>query len=234
MTTRSIGPAGTAARVAVGLLLIGGALMLDYPSDGITRWDITAALVVLPLIALATASVLDVAYRRHPALARRARTPWSASQSVAALVVICAVIGLGTVLTFLSPVDRIALFLFFGLSMLLAAARGYDGCEILAIPNAVLRRADSIWCPVYSPIDATGQPAADAADRRQVSARRVPGQTRSHRGQHPLRGRQIQPACTHSASSLRRTHHVVAVDQHRRRRARPDRLHDRNSGAEAG
>ena len=154
MTSRAIGPAATAARVEVGMLLIGGALVLDYPSDGITWWDLAGALVVLPFIALAAAAVLNTAYRRRPGLARRARAPWSMTQSVAALIVIAVVIGLGTALTFLTPVDRIALFLFFGLSMLLAAVRGYDGCEILAIPNTVLRRADAIWCPLYAPIDA--------------------------------------------------------------------------------
>jgi hypothetical protein len=37
--------------------------------------------------------------------------------------------------------------------MLVAAAKGYAGCEVLAIPNLVLRRRDSVYCPVLTPID---------------------------------------------------------------------------------
>jgi hypothetical protein len=37
--------------------------------------------------------------------------------------------------------------------MVLAAIRGYEGCEILALPNLVLRRTDAVWCPLYTPID---------------------------------------------------------------------------------
>jgi hypothetical protein len=43
--------------------------------------------------------------------------------------------------------------LFFGASMLLASALGYDGCEMLALPNMVLGRRDAIWCPLYTPLD---------------------------------------------------------------------------------
>lgn len=62
--------------------------------------------------------------------------------------------GLGTALTYVTPVNRVAIFVFIGASMLLAAARGYDGCELLAVPNLVLRRRNAIWCPIYTPIDA--------------------------------------------------------------------------------
>ncbi|MFI5283761.1 MAG: hypothetical protein ACHQ0J_11625 [Candidatus Dormibacterales bacterium] len=41
----------------------------------------------------------------------------------------------------------------YGASMLLAAARGYGGCEVLAISNWILRRDDQIGCLVLSPID---------------------------------------------------------------------------------
>jgi hypothetical protein len=38
--------------------------------------------------------------------------------------------------------------------MLVAAIRGYAGCEILAISNWLLRRDDQLGCVVLSPIDA--------------------------------------------------------------------------------
>jgi hypothetical protein len=37
--------------------------------------------------------------------------------------------------------------------MLLAALRGYAGCEVLAISNWLLRRDDQVGCLVLSPID---------------------------------------------------------------------------------
>lgn len=46
-----------------------------------------------------------------------------------------------------------AALIFYGASMLLAAARGYGGCEVLAISNWILRRDDQIGCLVLSPID---------------------------------------------------------------------------------
>ena len=153
--TRAIGPIGTGVRVVVGVLIATAALVFDYPSHGIGWWDAAGVLVVLPVIGIGAAQAVDLGYRRWPALVRRARTPWSGAQTVAAGIVIAVVLVLGTALTFLTPIDRIAIFLFFGLSMVLAAVRGYDGCEILALPNAVLRRRDAIWCPLYTPIDNT-------------------------------------------------------------------------------
>ena len=40
-----------------------------------------------------------------------------------------------------------------GASMLLAALRGYAGCEVLAMSNWLLHRDDQIGCLVFSPID---------------------------------------------------------------------------------
>jgi hypothetical protein len=37
--------------------------------------------------------------------------------------------------------------------MLLAAARGYAGCEVLAISNWLLRRDDQLGCMVFAPVD---------------------------------------------------------------------------------
>jgi hypothetical protein len=37
--------------------------------------------------------------------------------------------------------------------MLLAALRGYAGCEVLAVSNWLLRRDDQVGCVVFWPID---------------------------------------------------------------------------------
>ena len=46
-----------------------------------------------------------------------------------------------------------AALLFYGASMLLAALRGYAGCEVLAVSNWLLRRDDQAGCLLFSPLD---------------------------------------------------------------------------------
>jgi hypothetical protein len=43
--------------------------------------------------------------------------------------------------------------IFVGTSMLLATARGYAGCEVLAISNWLLRRDDQLGCIVFALVD---------------------------------------------------------------------------------
>jgi len=49
---------------------------------------------------------------------------------------------------------RDATLVFLGGSMLLAADRGYGGCETLAIGNWLLRRNDQVGCLLFGPLDA--------------------------------------------------------------------------------
>ena len=60
--------------------------------------------------------------------------------------------------------------LFGGAAQLLAAARGYAGCELFAISNLLRRRDHQIACPVHSP-STPGRPRPRAATK--VS--RMPG-----------------------------------------------------------
>ena len=46
-----------------------------------------------------------------------------------------------------------AALLFYGVSMLLAALRGYAGCEVLAVSNWLLRRDDQVGCLLFAPVD---------------------------------------------------------------------------------
>lgn len=46
-----------------------------------------------------------------------------------------------------------AALIFFGGSMLVAAFRGYRGCEVLAVSNWILGRNDQVGCVLFSPID---------------------------------------------------------------------------------
>jgi hypothetical protein len=59
------------------------------------------------------------------------------------------------VLDALTPVDGdVAFWVWIGASMLLAAVRGYAGCELLAFPNALTGRRDQLGCILFTPIDA--------------------------------------------------------------------------------
>lgn len=55
-------------------------------------------------------------------------------------------------------VTRGAALIFFGASMLVAAFRGYRGCEVLAVSNWILRRNDQVGCVLFSPIDGLESP----------------------------------------------------------------------------
>lgn len=42
---------------------------------------------------------------------------------------------------------------FYGASMLIAAWRGFDGCEALAVSSWLLNRRDHVGCGVFAPVD---------------------------------------------------------------------------------
>jgi hypothetical protein len=44
------------------------------------------------------------------------------------------------------------------MTMLVAAGRGYAGCEVLAISNWVLDRDDQVDCLLFEPIDRSERP----------------------------------------------------------------------------
>ena len=55
---------------------------------------------------------------------------------------------------FAVPFTQDAALLFIGSTLVLAAVRGYAGCEVTAISNWLLRRDDQVGCVVFSPLDA--------------------------------------------------------------------------------
>lgn len=140
---RAIGPIGTISRV------IGGVVFIAVPVaiSGIGWWDVAAALIALPI----AAGVLAALYRRF---APDSLAGDLGITSAATCVLIAAVVGVGIAITFVSPVNGgVAIWTFLGASMLVAAIRGYAGCEVLAIPNMASGRDDQIGCILYTPID---------------------------------------------------------------------------------
>ncbi len=143
---REIGPLAPAGRVAGGLLLVAVATL----PDGISSWDVVAGLIGLPLVAAAVAWLVRLAYQRR-APERLTRRD---ALSDPGLCVLGLVIAIATALTFVTPIDAPAIWLFFGVSMLVAALRGQGGCEVVALPNVLFAREDRVTCVLYGPLDA--------------------------------------------------------------------------------
>ncbi|HZB30325.1 MAG TPA: hypothetical protein VE465_09180 [Streptosporangiaceae bacterium] len=144
---REIGPIGAASRAVGGLIAIAVPIALS----GIGWWDVAAALVALPLITLAVSALVTAGYERYApeSLARR-----HSICSGPGCVLVAGVVAVAIALAVATPVSEVAIWSFFGVSMLVAALRGYAGCEVLAIPNAITGRRDRIGCVLYTPIDA--------------------------------------------------------------------------------
>ncbi len=150
---RAIGVAGTIGRVLLGL----GFLYLAFTDGGKPEWGLQWQGPLLGLVAFPVAVLAFQALRlRFTTSTLNATGPIGFAVNF----------GIGAVL-YSIPFTRDAMLLFYGSSLLLAAARGYAGCESLAITNWVLRRDDQVGCVVFSPLDAvearaTGKATADA------------------------------------------------------------------------
>ena len=136
---RRIGLVGTLARIAVGFAF----LYLALTEFGNPKWDLEWYSAPLGLLVFPAALLLFQAVRlRFTSDRLNATGALGFGLNLAA----------GAVL-FSFDYTREAALLFYGTSMLLAAARGYAGCEVLAITNWILRRDDQVGCVVFSPLD---------------------------------------------------------------------------------
>jgi hypothetical protein len=149
---RAIGVIGTSARVVVGAWLA-GSVLYGHATHG---WHPVAwllGLVVFPSVVLAWQ------WWR----ARRDPAPLRATGPVAHAVNLAVFLALYLTWWYAPGVDVLsdAALLFYGVSMLLAAVRGYAGCEVLLVSNWVLHRDDQVGCAPFWPID-----AAEARARR--------------------------------------------------------------------
>ncbi len=137
---RAIGVVGTAGRVVIGL----GLLYLAFTEGGKPEWGLQWQGPLLGLVAFPVALLAFQALRL-----RFTTTTLIATGPIGFAVNF----GIGAVL-YSIPFTRDAILLFYGSSLLLAAVRGYAGCESLAIANWLLRRDDQVGCVVFSPLDA--------------------------------------------------------------------------------
>jgi hypothetical protein len=159
---RQIGPVGSGGRVGVGLVAIG----LPIASAGIGPWD-WAALNLFVLVAAGLARVVIVGFERYAPDAFDARHALCSAPACTLITALAAVaFGLST----LTPAEGDVVFwVWLGASMLVGAARGYGGCEVLAFPNAFTGRRDRIGCLLFTPID-----AAEARYRTRRAVRALP------------------------------------------------------------
>ena len=147
---RDIGPIGTAARLVVGLLLVGSIVYGQLSSSG----HLSPSTWVLGLLGFPALVLVWHFWRIRRNPARFSDT--SALSFVLSLALPVALYLTGWLvppLWFTSD----ATLIFVGSSLLLAALRGDAGCEFLALSNWLLRRSDQLACAVFTPIDSLDQ-----------------------------------------------------------------------------
>jgi hypothetical protein len=138
---RRIGPWGTTTRLVAGAAMVAWALavphehpVFDLPGAGSRLWGSVVGLVVLP--ALLTVAV---------ALRGRSAAPLRLGHGYALAVAVLVVL--------LAQVFPVAIMVGIGGTLLLLGVLGRGGCEVMAVPNLVLRRRDYLVCLPFTPID---------------------------------------------------------------------------------
>lgn len=160
---RQIGRLGTCARIVIGAVLFvfganGGkrvVFMGGHFESGLNVAALILGIVVFPAVLL----VLQWIRMRRNSSRLDATGPGATAVNILAFALLIAI-------SFVPAISYVgyAAFVFYGGSMLLAAARGYAGCEVLAVSNWLLRRDDQIGCLVLSPIDQWERGRGPAAD----------------------------------------------------------------------
>ncbi len=140
---RRIGIIGTCARLIIGAWLV-GSILYGYTVRGhFTPLPWVLGLVLFPAMFL----TWEWVRARHNPSRFVATGPITSAINVIVFFYFA----------FFAPRSLIwladSVLLFYGVSMLLAAIRGYAGCEALAIPNWLLKRDDQLGCLFFSPID---------------------------------------------------------------------------------
>ena len=143
---REIGPIGTAAR----LIGAGAALTLPALLDEFSGWDLLVGIVGLPLLAAAGFQAVRSGYERYVPGGMASQTGICSGPACWLLAIVIAPL---IPLAAFTAVTSTSLWIWIGASLLLAAVRGYGGCEILAFPNALTGRRDQVSCIVFTPID---------------------------------------------------------------------------------
>ena len=149
---RQIGPIGTAVRAILGFLLLVG---LGIPGGVTTVHGQYRYVFDVPSVVLGAVVFPAVVLIAHWFTIRRRSARLQATGPVATAVNMAVLLVLFLIPFYAPKIYFIgtAAAVFYGASMLLAAARGRAGCEVTAISNWILGRDDQVGCPVFTPID---------------------------------------------------------------------------------
>jgi len=140
---RQIGIIGTMARLIVGTWLVGSALYGHIVRGPLKPLPWVVGLVIIPAIFIIWQWTRA---RRNPSRLT-ANGPIASTTNI--IVFFYFWLWAPSSISFMSD----AVVIFYGVSMLIAAIRGYAGCESLAISNWLLKRDDQLGCLFFSPID---------------------------------------------------------------------------------
>ena len=141
---RRIGILGTLGRVLLGATMV-GSVIRGHTTGPFDPAPFLLGLLVFP------ATVLGWQRWRL----RRNPTRVVATGPVAHVLTVVVFLALYLTSWYAPSVGALsdAALLFYGASMLVAAARGYAGCEVLALSNWVLHRDDQVGCVFFEPVD---------------------------------------------------------------------------------
>lgn len=131
--SRRIGPIGTTVRAVLGLALLAFAL-----SRHVEPYEIVLGLVVFPAV------MVSIGLIGQRFVGRPIRFTGSGGIALNCVVI---------VVLFAIPYTEGAAALFYGVSLMVAAARGAPHCEATILSNVILRNDDQIGCPTLTPID---------------------------------------------------------------------------------
>jgi hypothetical protein len=140
---RQIGIIGTTARVILGTWLAGSVLYGHMVIGPVRPLPWIIGLVIFPAIFLTWKWVRA----RHNPTKLKANGPIASVINI--IIFFYFLLWTPSSISFM----RDAVLVFYGISMLVAAIRGYAGCESLAISNWILKRDDQLGCLFFSPID---------------------------------------------------------------------------------
>jgi hypothetical protein len=142
---RDIGPIGTVARVILGSILFGSVFYGHIMKGPFMPLPWVIGLIIFPAI------FITWQYLR----ARRNPAKLEANGPIATIINVVIFLAFYFTYIYAPSIDFMsdAVLVFYGLSMLLAALRGYAGCESLAISNWLLKRNDQLGCLVFGPVD---------------------------------------------------------------------------------
>ena len=122
-------------------LALGGAMTaLTLPALGRASWTVRLEIIGVVVLLCVLYTVVHHVVSRYLGWIH----PW-----LGAAIAVLPTLGV----FLLGGIYEVGAVLFIGLSLILMAALGHPGCEVLAVPSLVLGRRTHLACILFSPID---------------------------------------------------------------------------------